>query len=113
MLAPNAARAAAALATRSPREAIIATLTGSDRCEALGVVATGYAPVLTLCRSLIAAGVSPDTALTVCRRGVVALNGTPRFRLARSERCGAASPVRQNDFSDQANVARLARRSRR
>jgi hypothetical protein len=90
-----------------------ARLTGSHRCEALGVVASGHAPVLALCRELLAAGIEPDTALVVYRRGVLALkvraigkaaqlavedsaSGRPRFRLARPKRRGAASPMRKN-----------------
>jgi len=90
---------------------ISAGLTGVNRCEALGVIATGYSPVLVLCRELLAAGVSPDRALDVYRAGVLALriraigeaarltveddkNGGPKFRVARPQRDGAASLVR-------------------
>ena len=91
---------------------IAARLTGSHRCEAFGIVATGHAPVLMLCRELLAAGVYPDAELTVYRNGVLSLRiqsiraaarltvedgetGIPRFRLIRPERRGAASPVRK------------------
>ena len=33
---------------------IRATLVGSDRCDAEGISARGYAPVLDLCRELVA-----------------------------------------------------------
>jgi hypothetical protein len=113
MLAPNAARAALAVKQHSPREIgqlggttnfthntqanISATLRGDEECEAVNVVVTGHAPVLKLCRELLAQGVDPDTALTVYRNGIVALRvrsigkaarltvkddgntGTPRF----------------------------------
>jgi hypothetical protein len=80
--------------------ALKAQLASLRQCEALGIVASGHAPVLTLCRELLAAGIQPDTALAVYRRGVLALKvraignaarlavedsgtGRPRFRLAR------------------------------
>jgi hypothetical protein len=92
---------------------IAARLTGSHRCEALGIVATGHAPVLMLCRELLAAGVNPDAELAVYRNGVLSLRvqsvsagarltvedgttGVPRFRRARPSRRGAASPARKN-----------------
>jgi hypothetical protein len=89
MLAPNAAKAALAVNQRGPREigqlrgktnstditaeTIHATLTGSDRCEAVNVIAVGHAPVLTLCRQLLERGIDPDIAMVVFRRGQVAL----------------------------------------
>ena len=39
---------------------IRAVLIGSDRCEAEGIIAHGYAPVLDLCRALIKAGHDPS-----------------------------------------------------
>jgi hypothetical protein len=74
---------------------------------------TGHAPVLKLCRELLAQGVDPDTALTVYRRGIVALKvrsigeaarltvkddgntGTPRFVAHRQTRA-AAPCMRKN-----------------
>jgi hypothetical protein len=97
-------------------EPIRATLTGSDCCSTLGITATGHAPVLALSRLLIEAGHHPATALEVYRRETLALRvrsigeaarltveddrrGRPRLRRwrDRQERCGAASPVRQNE----------------
>jgi hypothetical protein len=52
---------------------ISATLTGAHRCEAFGIIASGYSPVLVLCRQLLAAGISPDRALDVYRAGLLAL----------------------------------------
>jgi hypothetical protein len=92
---------------------IAARLTGSHRCEALGIVATGHAPVLMLCRELLAGGVDPDAEVTVYRNGILSprvqsvsagarltvedgATGVPRFRLARPPRRGAASPARKN-----------------
>jgi hypothetical protein len=90
-----------------------AELHGSCHCEALDHVATGYAPALALCRQLLAAGLDPDRALHVYRNGILSLrirtiregaeltvedaeSGSPRFRLARPPRRGAASPMRKN-----------------
>ena len=91
---------------------LTAQLTGSHRCEALGIVAKGHAPAFALCRQLLTAGVNPDTALSVYRNGILALkvrsigeaarlaaedskNGRPQFRLARPTRRGAAPPMRK------------------
>ena len=93
---------------------IHAEITGSDTCLAAGIKATGHAPVLGLCRQLLAAGLDPDRAIEVYRAGILALTvrsiaqgarltveddsrGTPRFRPWRG---GAASPVRQNRAAD-------------
>ena len=48
---------------------IRATLIGSNRCEAEGLSARGYAPVLDLCRELVAAGYNPAcSARSMARR---------------------------------------------
>ena len=94
---------------------IRATLIGSARCEAEGIVASGYAPVLALCRELIEAGHDPKRALHAYRSEVRALavrslgegarltvaddrHGTPRLRRRqeRTQRYVAGSPVAQN-----------------
>jgi hypothetical protein len=83
----------------------------SDRCEVDGMVACGHAPVLGLCRALMAAGYDQNRPLHVYRGDTVALmilsigegatyavednrRGTPSFRRwrNRSEKSGAASP---------------------
>jgi hypothetical protein len=46
---------------------IRAELIGSDQCTAGEITACGPAPILKLCRKLIAAGVDPDTRLVVYR----------------------------------------------
>ena len=92
---------------------IRAVLIGSDRCEAEGIIARGYAPVLDLCRALIKAGHDPKRALHAYRGGVLALavrsigegarftvedtRGTPHLRRwrDRSKRYGAGLPVAQ------------------
>jgi hypothetical protein len=105
--------------TKSPSasQALIrATLIGSDRCEAEGIIAYGYAPVLDLCRALIKAAHDPKRALHAYRAEVLALavrsigegaqltiedgpHGTPHLRRwrDRSRRYGAGSPVAQTD----------------
>jgi hypothetical protein len=52
---------------------IHATLIGSNCCEALGITARGYAPVLELCRALVKAGPDPGRPLHAYRGDVLAL----------------------------------------
>jgi hypothetical protein len=56
-----------------PSKPIRAELIGSERCEALGIVAVSSSPVLLLCRKLIRAGVHPGTPLLVYRGWVLCL----------------------------------------
>ena len=92
---------------------LIAELIGDDTATACGITVRSSSPVLALCRELIAAGLDPDAALTVFRRGVVALRvrsigeaaaleinskGTG-FTRARTVR--AALPMRPEPDSDQ------------
>ena len=105
-----------------------AELHGSRHCEALGHIATGYAPALALCRQLLAAGLDPDRSLHVYRNGILSLrirtihqggelavedaeSGTPRFRLARPPRRDAASPMRKKRL-EGTMTPRGGRRSR-
>jgi hypothetical protein len=93
---------------------IHAALTGNT-CTALGITARGAAPVLELCRKLVAAGQDPTTALHAFRGDVLALRvrsigegagltvednrfGTPVFRRWRDRGVGVGSapPVRRN-----------------
>ncbi len=94
---------------------IRATLIGSDRCEAEGVTAHGYAPVLDLCRELVAAGLNPAFRFEAWRGDTLCLrvrsigegarltvednrHGTPNLRRWRDRprRHGTGSPVAQN-----------------
>jgi hypothetical protein len=50
-----------------------AELIGSTICISAGVTVEGAAPVLALCRQLLANGLDADRALEVYRRGVLAL----------------------------------------
>jgi hypothetical protein len=76
---------------------IRAELIGSGRCEAEGIRVYGYAPVLDLCRELLAAGFNPASPLEAWRRETLCLrvrsigeaarltvaddrHGTPRLR---------------------------------
>src|SRR5262249_23468274 len=56
-----------------PLTPIAAELIGSHGCESLGSVGKGNSPVLSLCRSLLAAGFNPDQALDVYPPGTPAL----------------------------------------
>jgi hypothetical protein len=101
---------------------IRAELFGSQTCTAASVTATGHAPVLALCRSLIAAGLDPDTAVDVYRGAVLALcvrsiregatltvseeaNRPPRFKRWKPRDVGEGSPAgHQNEKSDLAAI---------
>jgi hypothetical protein len=82
---------------------IPAQLSGVDRATALGIVARGYSPVLTLCRLLLEAGHDPSTPLEAWRGDTLCLHvrsigeaarlcveddniGRPRFRRHRQRR---------------------------
>ncbi len=99
---------------------IHAELIGSDRCAAEGIIATGYAPVLALCRLLVVAGFDPATPLEAWRDETLCLyvrtigegagltieddrHGRPRLRRWRDRNggCGASSPVRQIQQSER------------
>ena len=58
---------------REPAQPIPAELTGSDTCTAFGHTTNGATPVLAMCRELLVAGLNPDSALLVYRKGVLAL----------------------------------------
>ena len=108
---------------------IRAALIGSNRCEAEGLSARGYAPVLQLCRELVAAGFNPACSLEAWRGQTFCLrirsigeaarltveddgNGTPRLRRWRNrpERYGAGSPVAQI-ANDKGGVASLVQKA--
>ena len=91
---------------------IRATLIGSNCCEAEGLSARGYAPVLELCSELVAAGFNPACSLEAWRGETLCLrirsigesarftvaddrHGTPRLRRRqeRPQRYVAGSPV--------------------
>jgi hypothetical protein len=96
------------LSKHSAQVPIHATLVGSDCCEALGVTARGSAPVLALCRILVAAGHDPRRSLPVFRGEVLALVirsigdgaglrvATHGVGFERIPECTGGSRVRQN-----------------
>ena len=57
----------------APAGAIVAKLSSSDTCTALGLTALSPAPVLALCRQLVAAGHDPALPLHVMRGDTLAL----------------------------------------
>jgi hypothetical protein len=59
--------------SRNSSQVIIATLTGSDECSALGITAGASSPVIELCKMLIEAGHDPRTSLHVFRGPLEAL----------------------------------------
>jgi hypothetical protein len=91
---------------------IHAELSGDRRCAALGITVDAYAPVLTLARRLIRAGLPPDRILEVYRSTTLCFcvplataatltvedspNGVPRFRWHRPSRWGVGLPVAPN-----------------
>jgi hypothetical protein len=89
-------------------------LLGSSGCEAGGLIARAYAPVLDLCRELVAAGYDPASPLEAWRGNTLCLrirsigdgarltvaddrHGTPRLRRRQGRPQGyvGASPVAQ------------------
>jgi hypothetical protein len=87
---------------------INATLTGSDCCEALEITARGHAPVLALCRALLAAGHDARRPLHAYRGDVLApvvssIGAGAKLRVATHgvgfepvAGCTGGPPVRQN-----------------
>ena len=52
---------------------LYAELSGDDACISAGLTVRAQAPVLAMCRKLVAAGLDPDQALEVYRNGILAL----------------------------------------
>jgi hypothetical protein len=59
--------------TAATNQVLRADLIGTDACSAAGITTTGNAPVLVLCRRLLAAGHDPATRLEVYRGATLAL----------------------------------------
>jgi hypothetical protein len=77
-----------------------AELDGSDTCNACGIAGHGNAPVLDLCRRLVAAGFDPATPLKVYRGEILCLTVRSIGEGARLEINGEGSgfrPLRQPD----------------
>jgi hypothetical protein len=64
---------------------VIAHLSGSSTCTGAGVTVHGPAPVLGLCRQLLAAGLDPDQAMDVYRGATLALRVRSLRQAARLE----------------------------
>ena len=97
--------------TKGKPLAIRARLVGSNTCSTAGKTASGPAPVLALCRQLVAGGLDPNHALEVYRGPTLALfvrsigeagkltvrestrNGRPRFARLRSD---GSAPMRKS-----------------
>jgi hypothetical protein len=94
---------------------IVAQLIRSDACTALGISVRGVAPVLELCRQLIAAGHDPATPLHAYRGDVLCVtvpsigeaaqitihdnrHGMPIFRRAWKATLGVATSSPMRDF---------------
>jgi hypothetical protein len=101
-------------ARAAARNTLHAELDGSTVCTAVGITARGTAPVLALCRQLLAAGLAPDRAVEVFRGATLALrvrsigaaaklaveecsDGRPRFRPYRPHPSAGAPPIAPND----------------
>jgi len=97
------------------QDPISARLIGSDRCEAERIIARSSAPVLALCRELVAAGFHPASSLEAWRGDMLCIriasigeaaqftveddrHGRPRLRRWRDgdRGCGGGPPLRQN-----------------
>ena len=104
---------------------IIAKLTGSDTCAALGLTAQSSSPVLQLCRQLAAAGHDPARPLdayrgqTVCLRvrsigdGAQLRVGGHGIGFEAVPECGAGPSVAPNAKADRAYVEPPRKRIRR
>jgi hypothetical protein len=89
--------------------ALAVELTGANTCTGVGITARSTAPVLALCRELLAVGLDPDRAMQVYRGATLALRIRSIGEAARLEINGegtgfrparlpdAASPVRPNE----------------
>jgi len=99
------------------------------RCQEIDAAVTANAPVLAMCRQLLATGVDPDRPLRVYRRGALALkvrsiregarltvkiagNGTPIFTLDYPCKGAAAPPARSKpDFDLRCQVSKNSLRA--
>lgn len=97
---------------------IVAQLSGANQAEARGLVGRGAAPILALCRALVAAGHDPESPLRAFRRGTLAITirtiaagaalavaedrfGCPRFRAWKALLGGvAAAPIARTANSE-------------
>ena len=99
------ARRSKTIAT-SRQAAIRAELSGSNICSALGIAIRAYAPVLELCRQLVAAGQNPTTPLHAYRLGVLCLTIRSIGEAARLEINGDGTGFRRRRAPDAAPPVR-------
>jgi hypothetical protein len=107
---------------------ICATLIGSNRCEAEGLSARGYAPVLELCRKLVAAGFNTACPLEAWRGETLCLrvrsigegsrltvaddrHGTPRLRRRQDRPPGYVTGPPVAPITDRRQAPRPSRRA--
>src|SRR5262245_42109163 len=72
-------------------------------CTSTGLTARGAAPVLALCRQLLAAGADPDASLEVFRRGTLALRVRSLREAAQLEIGGDGTSFRRRRQPDAAS----------
>jgi hypothetical protein len=77
-------------------------LTGSNLCKAVGFTATSAAPVLALCRTVLAAGFDPGQPLEVYRGATLALRVRSIGEAAELELNGDATGFRRRRQPDAA-----------
>jgi hypothetical protein len=117
----------AAVAKPSSQSLQVVTLCAvliGDKCSAAGIAGRGSAPVLDLCRKLVAAGVDPSLQLHCYRGTMLALivrriGEAARLRIAthgvgfeRLPKCTGGPPVRQIDRSATATAPRTSAKGR-
>ena len=107
-----------ATSLKQSKQVIRATLSGSNCCSTLGIEVRSAAPILALCRALIAAGHDPQRPLEAFRGNTLAItvqkigdgarftveddrHGTPRVRRWRVRGYGTASLVAQIEAGQQ------------
>lgn len=92
--------------TSKPQELttpIRATLIGCDRCEVEGHTVRAYAPVLAMCRELVAAGYDPATPLEAYRGDMLCLKARSIGEGANLEINGDGVGLRQRRKPDAAS----------
>lgn len=94
---------------QSVTQAVSAEITGDDTCTALGMTVRAAAPVLTMCRKLLAAGYDPTLRLECYRGHVLALTVASIGQAARLEVNGDGTGFRPYRRPDAAPPVRNSR----
>jgi hypothetical protein len=89
--------------------AIVAQITGSNRCDAEGLTVTSHVPVLAMCRKLIDAGFDPARPLHAYRGDVLCLTVSSIGWGAKYSVDESPSPhlVRWRPFSSRVGASRI------